>query len=55
MSRPPSCRAATAGADVLLEVNDIKVHFPISKGVLIDKTIGYVYAVDGVSSGRQAG
>ena len=39
----------TAGADVLLEVNDLKVHFPIKRGVLIDKTIGYVYAVDGVS------
>ena len=39
----------TVGADVLLEVNDIKVHFPIKRGVLIDKTIGYVYAVDGVS------
>ncbi|HEY5881537.1 MAG TPA: dipeptide/oligopeptide/nickel ABC transporter ATP-binding protein, partial [Nakamurella sp.] len=41
--------AATKGAEVLLEVNDIKVHFPIRKGVLIDKVIGYVYAVDGVS------
>ncbi len=41
--------AVTADADVLLEVNDIKVHFPIKRGVLIDKTIGYVYAVDGVS------
>jgi peptide/nickel transport system ATP-binding protein len=41
--------AATAGADVLLEVNDLKVHFPIRKGVLIDRTVGYVYAVDGVS------
>ena len=25
------------------------MHFPIKRGVLIDKTIGYVYAVDGVS------
>ena len=41
--------AATAQADVLLEVNNLKVHFPIKKGVLIDRTIGYVYAVDGVS------
>jgi peptide/nickel transport system ATP-binding protein len=41
--------AVTADADVLLEVNDLKVHFPIKRGVLIDKTIGYVYAVDGVS------
>jgi len=39
----------TADADVLLEVNDLKVHFPIKRGVLIDKTVGYVYAVDGVS------
>jgi peptide/nickel transport system ATP-binding protein len=39
----------TADADILLEVNDIKVHFPIKRGVLVDKTIGYVYAVDGVS------
>ncbi len=51
---PPDAPAAklsaiTAGADVLLEVNDLKVHFPIKRGVLIDKTIGYVYAVDGVS------
>ncbi len=41
--------AATAHADVLLEVNDLKVHFPIKKGILIDHTVGYVYAVDGVS------
>jgi peptide/nickel transport system ATP-binding protein len=32
----------------LLEVNDIKVHFPIKRGVVLDRTIGYVYAVDGV-------
>ncbi|MET0966105.1 MAG: oligopeptide/dipeptide ABC transporter ATP-binding protein [Nakamurella sp.] len=34
---------------MLLEVNDLKVHFPIKRGVFFDKTIGYVYAVDGVS------
>lgn len=32
----------------LLEVNDLKVHFPITKGIL-SRTAGYVYAVDGVS------
>ncbi|WP_420120383.1 ABC transporter ATP-binding protein [Nakamurella sp.] len=41
--------AATKDAEILLEVNDIKVHFPIRKGVLIDKVVGHVYAVDGVS------
>ena len=41
--------AATKDAEILLEVNDIKVHFPIRKGVLVDKVVGHVYAVDGVS------
>lgn len=44
-----SMSAATAGSDVLLEVNDLKVHFPIKRGVFFDRTVGYVYAVDGVS------
>ncbi|HEX6054473.1 MAG TPA: oligopeptide/dipeptide ABC transporter ATP-binding protein [Intrasporangium sp.] len=34
--------------DVLLDVRGIKVHFPIKKGVIFDKVIGHVYAVDGV-------
>ena len=32
----------------LLSVDDLKVHFPIKKG-LFSRTAGYVYAVDGVS------
>jgi oligopeptide/dipeptide ABC transporter ATP-binding protein len=32
----------------LLTVDDLKVHFPIKKG-LLSRTVGYVYAVDGVS------
>ncbi|HET8591108.1 MAG TPA: oligopeptide/dipeptide ABC transporter ATP-binding protein [Nakamurella sp.] len=40
---------AAAPGEVLLEVQDLKVHFPIKRGVLIDRTVGYVYAVDGVS------
>jgi peptide/nickel transport system ATP-binding protein len=35
--------------DVLVRVDDLKVHFPIKRGVVIDRTIGHVYAVDGVS------
>jgi peptide/nickel transport system ATP-binding protein len=38
----------TAAGDVLLSVEDLKVHFPIKRGVVIDRTVGYVYAVDGV-------
>ena len=33
----------------LLSVQDLKVHFPIKRGVFFDRTIGHVYAVDGVS------
>ena len=32
----------------LLEVRELKVHFPIREGIF-SKTVGYVYAVDGVS------
>jgi peptide/nickel transport system ATP-binding protein len=37
-----------AGKGVLLEAKDLKVHFPIRKG-LFKRTVGYVRAVDGVS------
>lgn len=39
---------AYAEGDVLVDVRGIKVHFPIKRGVIFDKTIGHVYAVDGV-------
>ena len=32
----------------LIRVEDLKIHFPIKRGVF-SKTVGYVYAVDGVS------
>ncbi len=34
---------------VLVEVQDLKMHFPISVGWMFKKTIGYVKAVDGIS------
>src|SRR5215208_5449545 len=33
----------------LLEVSDLTKHFPIKEGLLIDRTVGHVKAVDGVS------
>lgn len=38
----------------LLEVHDLNVHFPIKKG-LIQRTVGYVKAVNGVSFSLKAG
>src|SRR5215212_2167125 len=39
---------------LVLEVTDLKKHFPIKKG-LLRRTTGYVYAVDGVSLSIRAG
>ncbi|MGP4112051.1 ABC transporter ATP-binding protein [Streptomyces sp. 4N509B] len=39
----------------LLELDEVKVHFPVKRGVLFDRTVGHVYAVDGVSLSVTAG
>jgi oligopeptide transport system ATP-binding protein len=44
----PTDSRARAG-DELLRVEDLEVHFPVTKGVLFKRTIGSVRAVDGVS------
>ncbi len=33
----------------LVEITDLKVHFPITRGIVFDRVIGHVKAVDGVS------
>ena len=38
-----------AERDVLLQVKNLKVHFPIEKGVLFKRKVGAVRAVDGIS------
>jgi peptide/nickel transport system ATP-binding protein len=40
--------ATAAGSAPLLAVQDLRVHFPIRRG-LLKRTVGYVHAVDGVS------
>jgi peptide/nickel transport system ATP-binding protein len=39
----------------LVEVTDLKVHFPIKRGVLFDRTVGHVKAVDGVDLSIERG
>jgi peptide/nickel transport system ATP-binding protein len=39
----------------LVRVEGIEVHFPIKRGIVLDRTIGYVYAVDGVDLEIQRG
>jgi len=38
-----------AGDVALLEVEHVKLHFPIKQGILIDRTVGHVHAVDDVT------
>jgi oligopeptide transport system ATP-binding protein len=45
----PSNDITARGNDELLRVDDLKVHFPVTKGLLFKRTVGVVKAVDGVS------
>ncbi len=38
-----------AEKQILLQVNDLYKHFPIKKGGIFSKQVGYIHAVDGVS------
>ena len=48
MAAPMKVNPAPQSSDVLLEVNNLKKHFPI-KGGLLRRTVGSVKAVDGIS------
>ncbi len=43
------------GKSLLLEAEHVQLYFPIKQGVLIDRTIGVVHAVDDVSIGLREG
>ncbi len=43
-----------AAAEVIMETRDLKVHFPITKGIL-RRTVDYVRAVDGISASVRRG
>jgi peptide/nickel transport system ATP-binding protein len=45
---PETARTDAQDGDVLVDVRGLKVHFPIKRGIIFDRTVGYVYAVDGM-------
>ena len=47
-TEPTGRRPAPDASDVLVEVTGLEVHFPIKSGLLFDRTVGHVRAVDGV-------
>ena len=52
--RRVGCRAGRDGAP-LLEVEDLKVFFPIRDGLIVQRHVGDVRAVDGVSFAMRRG
>src|SRR6185295_1148627 len=46
---PDRARGAGVSAENLLEVEDLVKHFPIKRGLVFDRHVGEVKAVDGVS------
>ena len=42
-------------SDVLLEVQDLRKHYPFTKGVLLSRAVAQVKAVDGISFSLKAG
>jgi peptide/nickel transport system ATP-binding protein len=52
---PAAGTTTAAGQEALLEVTDLVKHFPIKDGILFDRQVGAVRAVDGVSFSIRAG
>lgn len=47
--------ATLVGSRTLLDVRDLKMHFPLTQGILFQRVIGHVRAVDGVSFSIERG
>ena len=47
--------AAAPAADEILRVEDLKVHFPVMQGIVIQKQVATVKAVDGISFNLKRG
>jgi peptide/nickel transport system ATP-binding protein len=45
---PAGAARTAAPGDPLVEVRGLEVHFPIKSGIIFDRTVGHVRAVDGV-------
>ena len=52
---PTAQQTAARPHDELLRIEDLKVHFPLLKGVLLQRQVGSVRAVDGVSFALKRG
>jgi oligopeptide/dipeptide ABC transporter ATP-binding protein len=46
---------AVVASKTLVDVRDLKMHFPLTQGIIMQRVIGYVRAVDGVSFSIERG
>jgi oligopeptide transport system ATP-binding protein len=53
--RHPASRAAGAGSDEIVRVEDLKVHFPLLQGVIFQRRVATVQAVDGIGFALKRG
>ena len=49
LSTESNTNNTSTNADVLVEVNNLKMHFPVTSGLLFQKEVAQVKAVDGIS------
>jgi oligopeptide/dipeptide ABC transporter ATP-binding protein len=54
-SKAPAAAPSSSNGQPLMEASHLKLYFPVKQGVLIDRTIAEVHAVDDVSVGLQEG
>ena len=55
MTTVESAREAQPEAEILLEAQDLKKYFPVTRGLLVSKVTGWIKAVDGISFQIRAG
>ncbi|MCF6507329.1 dipeptide ABC transporter ATP-binding protein [Blastococcus sp. MG754426] len=55
LAEAAASRPTHTPGDVLLEVKDLKKHFPLTQGIVLKRTVGHVRAVDGVNLSLRRG
>src|SRR5881227_494461 len=43
------------GSKTLVDIRDLKMHFPLTRGIIFQRVVGYVRAVDGVTFSIERG
>src|SRR5579859_7992275 len=47
--------ATAVASDTLVDVRDLKMHFPLTQGIILQRVVGHVRAVDGISFSIERG